>query len=609
MSFRKHRLLVVGVLATTAVGTLVSTAPAATARQTRQARQVQPSLTATQVRTIGGPGHALIYPSGAEISPDGTIVVADTGNDQIRKFASDGTLIWSVGSTGGGAGQFSNPRDVGIDTAGNIYVSDDDNAQVVKLGPDGTLIDQWVGADHGFSSPIGISVRGGKVYVADAPNRRLVILNTSGVVLATYGSESGCTFFRIRDADADADGNIYVDNYEGNNILKLTPGGTCVKSWGTKGSGPTQFHLPYGTTVRRDPVLDTEVLYVADSANHRIEEYSLDGVLINTVGTFGAPDEPGTISYLRRVAAARNGSGDVWAVDLWGHRLIRYARTPTGFVYSGQQIGGDPSPLTDTSVFNEVRKVDFDSTGKLVVIDTVNQRFDRFTPDGHVINACGVRGSRPGQFNWPRGLAVDRVTDEIWVADTKRSRLQIIKGDCTFVKEMGSRGPGLQNLNWPHDISIRDSDRTAFIGDALNHRIVQYDVATRTAIGAFGTKGTGNGQFTHPEGIGINPVNGHVFVGDKNNDRVVEIQGSGSSISFVRTLTGFSAPVGIAVNSAGVIAVADSGNNRVVLLNQAGAVLTTITGLSSPEDVAFNSAGELVVSDTQADIIRVYALS
>ena len=46
---------------------------------------------------IGGPGHAEMYPSGMEIAPDGSIVVADTGNHQVAKYGAGGTPLWRVG--------------------------------------------------------------------------------------------------------------------------------------------------------------------------------------------------------------------------------------------------------------------------------------------------------------------------------------------------------------------------------------------------------------------------------------------------------------------------------------------------------------------------------
>ena len=58
----------------------------------------KPSVTAAYAATIGGPGHAAMYPSGMEIAPNGNIVIADTGNDQVAEYTPAGTQVWRVGS-------------------------------------------------------------------------------------------------------------------------------------------------------------------------------------------------------------------------------------------------------------------------------------------------------------------------------------------------------------------------------------------------------------------------------------------------------------------------------------------------------------------------------
>ena len=95
-------------------------------------------LTPAYAGTLGGPGHAAVYPSGMEIVPTdattetagiaGNVVVADTGNDRVAEYTPSGGLVWQTnpsnvanegaaapcGSTPGYP-QFEQPRDVGVD--------------------------------------------------------------------------------------------------------------------------------------------------------------------------------------------------------------------------------------------------------------------------------------------------------------------------------------------------------------------------------------------------------------------------------------------------------------------------------------------------------------
>ena len=89
---------------------------------------------------FGGPLHAEMYPSGLEIDSAGNVVIADTGNNAVAKYAPNGTQLWRIGDWGDGVMEFDNPRDIAIDAADNIYVMDTRNSRVVKLSPAGAWL-------------------------------------------------------------------------------------------------------------------------------------------------------------------------------------------------------------------------------------------------------------------------------------------------------------------------------------------------------------------------------------------------------------------------------------------------------------------------------------
>src|SRR5580700_9371268 len=281
-----------GLLGAVAVVGLAAPLTPLTANATSHAA-VAPTL----LSTIGGPEHAQVYPSGDEIVPAsagsyaGNLVVSDIGNNVIDEFTPTGTLVWQVGTFGAGTNQFDNPRDVGVDSVAN-----------------------------------------NQVYVADTGRKLVRVFDDNGNSLASFGSNGACIIGGLRDVDADAAGNIYVANYENNNILKFTPTGTCITTWGKKGSANGQFRAVYGVTLATDPVAEaagkgTQEVYTADSQNNRMEEFTTSGVFIASAGIAGTPTQPGTLAYTRRVAV--DASGNVWIADLWAWRIEKWTRTST----------------------------------------------------------------------------------------------------------------------------------------------------------------------------------------------------------------------------------------------------------------------------------------
>lgn len=613
MHIRRIAAALAGVLA---LGTLAAKAPAAEA------------ASPVAGDTIGGPLHAEMYPSGVETAPDGTVVVADTGNNRITRYTVDGSVVWSVGSHGAGTNQFDNPRDVGVDAANNVYVADTRNSRIVKLSPTGAWLGSTTGpASPAFSFQLGVTVKGNKVYVGDTGRQRIVVLDLNLNVIQTITANGVCTNLNDnRDATADSAGNVYLAGYKTNEILKFAPDGTCIKKWGSTGSNPGQFRTPYGVATAMDPVTGQELLYVADGLNNRVQVFTLDGAFVTQFGTYGEPDQPGTFTTMRRVAVDANGN--VWAADLWGDRIERWNRTATGFVYD-RTIGAVMPDPTPSAVFHEPRGMALAPNGDLWVSDTVHHQFVRFDSDGDIVDTCGQRaaeGTALGQFNWPRGIAVDPATGNLWIADTKQHQLQVLSEDCQvlgpnvgFVKNTPA-GADNRSFNWPYDIAIRPSDRFAFVVDTQNHRIKAYDVANATwptdnkgpqPAYVWGTRGTGTTNLRWPSAVAVGPT-GNVFVADRGNNRIQELSFTpGGGFAFVRTWNAggtLHEPEGVAVDSTGRVIVADSLDNQMVVMAPDRSVEATVNGLHEPHAVEVGPDGTIYLADTYADVVRTYTM-
>ncbi len=200
---------------------------------------------------------------GIAIDPSGTyLYIADTENNRVQKFKTDGTYVSQWGSQGNGNGLFRNPVGIAVDpTNSYVYVADSTNSNVQKFTTSGTYVSQWGSQGNGngqLNSPYGIAVdRSGNVYVTEASGARVQKFTSAGVYITkwgTYGSGNG-QFNVPKGIAVDPAGTyVYVDDEWNNRVQKFTATGNYVSQWG-------QFYDAIGITVDA-----SGYVYVADEA-------------------------------------------------------------------------------------------------------------------------------------------------------------------------------------------------------------------------------------------------------------------------------------------------------------------------------------------------------
>jgi alpha-tubulin suppressor-like RCC1 family protein/sugar lactone lactonase YvrE len=99
---------------------------------------------------------------------------------------------------------------------------------------------------------------------------------------------------------------------------------------------------------------------------------------------------------------------------------------------------------------------------------------------------------------------------------------------------------------------------------------------------------------SQPNGVAVDSA-GDVYIADTGNNRVVKITPKGKQTVFA---TGFNAPTRLRVDDAGNVYVADTGNNRVVRITPGGTMTTIGTGLNGPIGVAVDQSGDVFIGDT-----------
>jgi DNA-binding beta-propeller fold protein YncE len=170
----------------------------------------------------------------------------------IEKFDSSGAFQTSLGRS-----LFAVPHGFYVDREGNVWAGD----QIAKNGRGSYLIK--FGRDGKAAMVLG---RPGKP--GDAPGYLSAV---SAVVVAPNG-------------------DIYVADGHGpgtnDRIMKFSPDGKTIATWGKHGSGPGEFDTPHGIA------LDSAGrVYVADRSNNRIQIFTPDGKFIAEWKQFGRPSD------------------------------------------------------------------------------------------------------------------------------------------------------------------------------------------------------------------------------------------------------------------------------------------------------------------------------
>lgn len=559
----------------------------------------------TYLQTIGGPGHAAIYASGVDVDASGNVYVADTGNDQIKKYGPGGKLLWNVGVRGlKAAGNFDNPRDVAY-LAGKVYVADLGYKRVQVLdAATGAPLSVW---GTSFPSTIGISAgvdAGGNsiILVTEDVLNQTRIYTPSGTFVRAIGSGvSGSGAGQLaapRDAATDAAGNVYVADYANNRIAKFSPTGTWIKAWGTAGGKDGQFRRPYG--------IDLDVqnnVWVADNTNHRIQEFTSGGTFIRKMGSNGSG--PGQFFQLRRVAVIPGVvNPDAYGADLWGNKIERFHYSGGTYSYAQTYAG---VPATDDK-FNEPTGVAVDANN-ILVADSVNQRMQRFSAAGVWQMHFGHRGwgSDLSGLNWPRDIAIEKTDpSKVWVTDTKNGRmLEFTRDGVPTGRFFGTQGTALGQFRRVSAVAATPTG--VVVADTLNNRIQFWNtVGTPTLVWSAG-------GFLTPKDVAVSGST--VYVADTSHERIVKLAlANGSSLGTIGVGKLHSCE-GVALDSGGNIWVADTAANRLVELSAAGAVLQTFGSLGTAHG-QFDApghlevfAGKLYVMDMFNDRLEVFGLS
>jgi hypothetical protein len=468
------------------------------------------------------------------------------------------------------------PYDVARDSSGNFYVADESNSRINKYSSSGVLAGAiqstlqyftWhrssANSALGFGDGMMYGPSGfawdssGNLYVADRNNHRINKYDSAGVFkgwigkinVSPTGGAAGCS---------------------GASSGTFTPG-WCTGGSATSGTGDGMMNGPIGVKID-----STGNLYVADSGNSRINQYSASGAFVGWIGKIATSPTGG--------AAGCNGA----AVGTF---------TP-GWCTGGTSVSG-----TGDGMMSGPRGLMLDSSGNLYVADSNNHRINKYASTGAFQGWIGKIATSPtGGAAGCNGATVGTFTP----------------GWCTGGTSASGSGDGM--LNGPYNVYL-DASAKLYVADRNNHRISKYDsagaflgwigkIATSPTGGAAGcngatvgtftpgwctggvaASGSGDGMMSSPADVTLDP-NGNLYVADSNNHRINKYASTGAFQGWIGKIA--SSPTGGAAGC----------NGAAVSTSTLGWCTggTSASGLNdgmvnSPQAVGIDASGNLHIAD------------
>jgi RHS repeat-associated protein len=576
----------------------------------------------------GGPATEakLNRPYGVAVGPDGSLYIADYGNNRIRRVTPDGTITtvagngsYGIGGDGGTAAQAQlSPDRVAVGPDGSLYITDSSDDRVRRVTPDGIITTVAGSYDCPNSSYTCFSGDGG-------PATQAKLKTPEGVAVGS-------------------DGSLYIADSDNHRIRRVGPDGLITTVAGSGGTG----HYDGGLSGNGGPATQAKLwvpsdvavgadgsLYIADSDNHRIRRVGPDGIITTIVGVGGTgsyeggyagdggPAGQAQLHYPEGVAVG--GDGSFYIADSYNNRVRRVALNGIITTVAGNgetTFSGDGRPATHAQLAWPA-KIAVGPDGSVYIADTGNKRVRRVGPDGSITT---VAGNGTPYYEDGDGLPATSVgitpsavaigpDGSLYIGDGRNWLLlrvgldgiinQVGGGCCNIVDD----GPALHGGFDPIDIVV-GPDGSLYIADTPHNRIrrIAPDGIITTVAGSgptYNSAGgyTGDGgpatqaQLNQPNGVALGP-DGSLYIADTGNSRIRRVGPDGIITTVAgRSSTGYydvfggdggpatqarlNGPFGVALGPDGSLYIADTGNSRIRRVGPDG-IITTVTGNDCP---------------------------
>lgn len=470
-----------------------------------------------------------------------------------------------------------------VDPGGDIYFADDGTVSMVSgAPPPQPVVVPFPAAALGSTSPASMTVLDAD---ANEPSATGVFSFSQAKSLSGY-TGTGCS-----------DGNVAA-------LCDLTFAFTPAN-----GPGPTSGAIDWGPYIT--PPYPGCCLGYGVALGPALA-FS-PGMIATTTGT--KLDAPSGLAFW---------SGTLYVADAGANKVFSGGTVVAGNGAAGFSGDGGTAAAAE---LNAPMGVAVDGWGNVYIADSKNNRIREVAAATGAISTVAGDGA-PGfsgdggaataaELNDPEGVAIDAVTDNLYIADTGNARVRVVSAETGSITTIAGGGTGAAGngdngpataatLQQPVALAF-DTNRNLYIADAADARVRAVNlgsgiITTYAGDGTAGFNGDGEtaatAELNEPSGLAVDAAN-DLYIADAGNDSVRFVASSNDAVSTVvgngtagyagdggaATSAELNAPRAVALDTTSDIYVADTGNQAVRLATTLTAVLnfgTVNAGTSSP---------------------------
>ncbi len=296
-------------------------------------------------------------PLGIAVDAQDNLIVADFRNARIRRVDPQGTVATIAGGIRGfangptGIARFHSPAGVAIDRDGNILIADYGNNRIRRLSKEGVVFtlagNGQFGSQDGpalkasFARPTGVTIDDtGNIFVIDSATNLIRKISAEGVVTTIAGSGNGYAdgpgnqaAFSFSGAApqicSDRAGNLIIADFFNSRIRRISPTGVVSTI-----AGNGDYAMKDGPAMEASVFLATGVardregnIIIGDWHNGAVRKLDLVANYLSTIAGTGIEDNldgpAHQAAFVRPGGVAVNSRGEIYVSDYFAHTIRR----------------------------------------------------------------------------------------------------------------------------------------------------------------------------------------------------------------------------------------------------------------------------------------------